>query len=530
MKKVVSLTLTLLALFVVSTGSVHAQSFTFGAAGDYANGSNFQATVNQVATSNPAFMIALGDLSYSSGTEQSWCNYWKSRFNNILLIVGNHDSGESSGGNINTFNQYCPYTLNAPMTGKYGKEYYFDYPTGSPLARFILIAPGIRGSGVSDVNTSYTSGSPGYNFVSNAIDDARNRGIKWVIVGHHKNYISAMEKPNELGPDLINMLIAKRVDVILQGHEHGYERSKQLTCARVNSYDASCVADADDNMVKGAGSIIHVIGTGGQGLRGLNTNDSEYPYFAKSDVTTYGFGKFTVSATSLNFQFVRSAGGNFTDSFTISGSGGPVPTPGPTTPPTNPPARTPTAAPQRTATPPPLPCATVPSGAASVTLTANVNTPGQYKIWSRVQSQGSSANSFFMQVDNKCPVVVGDNNNIPTNAWSWIDYANGNVSTKIIYSLTAGTHTFKLFNRENGMRVDSLLVTDLGCVPTGLGGACTGGKIGDINSDGTVNIIDVGILVDYYGQTATNYPPANLNTDNIINIVDVGILIDHYGI
>src|SRR3990167_3566707 len=80
-------------------GTVYAQTattFTFGAAGDYANGSNFQATATQVGANNLNFQLALGDLAYST-VEQSWCNTFKSKLNNILIVSGNHDSGESSG-------------------------------------------------------------------------------------------------------------------------------------------------------------------------------------------------------------------------------------------------------------------------------------------------------------------------------------------------------------------------------------------------------------------------------------------------
>lgn len=312
----------IITLFFNSDDPLHAQTFTFGAAGDFANSTNFRATVEQVRIANPAFMIALGDFAYAPA-EQSWCNTWKTAgVNNILLIGGNHDEGQ-----IDTYNQFCPYTLTSQLTGRYGKEYYFDYPTGNPIARFILISPGLSGSGYSGLNTNYVAGSTGYNFVVNAIDSARASGIKWVIVAEHKNYISALVKRNETGPDLINMLINKRVDLILQGHEHAYERSKQLTCARIDTYDASCVADSDNNLIKGAGSIIHIIGTGGSGLRAIYPEgDSERPYFATIDNTTHGFGKYTVSPTSINFQFIASARGNYTDSFTISG-GGTVPSP-----------------------------------------------------------------------------------------------------------------------------------------------------------------------------------------------------------
>lgn len=308
----------LFLLFYSSAPSVSAQSFSFGAAGDFNKTANFQATVNAAGASGIDFFVTLGDNSYSSGSEKSWCDTFKSKVPQIALIAGNHDTGESSGGDINVYRQHCQYNA-SPIQGDFGKQYYFDYPSSAPLARFIMITPGNEGS----VNIPYTKGSAGYNFTASAIDDARAKNIPWIIVGMHKNYISALEKSNEVGADLMPLLFSKQVDLILQGHEHGYERTKQLKCAKVESYDATCVVDSDSSMVKGAGSIIHVIGTGGASLRELNKDDPEYPYFATTDVTTYGLGKFTVSKTELKFAFVRSAGGNFTDSFTIAGSDNP---------------------------------------------------------------------------------------------------------------------------------------------------------------------------------------------------------------
>lgn len=323
-------------------------SFSFGAAGDFWTQAEFQATVDAVARENPDFLLALGDFSYTPDYEQQWCNTWKAQYNNILLIVGNHDTGENPGGHINNYTQYCPFTL-TQMTGVYGHQYYFDYPAQNPLARFILIRPGIYGDDI----ISYNAGKPGYNFTKSAIDGARNQGIPWVVVGFHKNYISMLEKNNEIGTDLMKLLLDKKVDLILQGHEHSYERSKQLTTSSVcpvlptNTFDANCVVDSDNDLVKGAGTVIHVIGTGGITLRSINPDDAEAPYFASADNTTFGYGQFTVSQNQLNFNFIRSAGGNFADAFTITAP------PSPTPPPTSTPAPTKTPTPIRTPTPTP---------------------------------------------------------------------------------------------------------------------------------------------------------------------------------
>ena len=321
-----------------TTQAQSAFPFTFGVAGDYANGSNFQATAGQVKAQNVNFQLAVGDLAYST-VEQSWCNYWKNTafYNNILIVAGNHDSGESSSGNINTYAQYCPYTLSSPSVGTYAKQYYFDYPQTSPIARFIMISPGLGGSYIG-FDTNYAVGHQGYTFTQNAIDDARAKGVKWVVVGMHKNCLSMGTKSCEIGTDLMNLLINKRVDLVLQGHDHNYQRGKQLTCAQTNSYNASCVADdgADGIYTKGAGTIFVVAGMGGQGLYSINTSDSEAGYFAKwmgSNINaTYGFTKFTVTDSQIIAQFIRSAGSTFTDAFTITNS----PPPSDTTPPSVP--------------------------------------------------------------------------------------------------------------------------------------------------------------------------------------------------
>jgi hypothetical protein len=485
------------AVLVLSHASqALAQSFSFSAAGDYANGSNFQANVAQVKANNPAFNLVLGDMAYSTA-EQSWCNTWTANFNKVVIVSGNHDSGESSAGNINNYIQYCPFTLGVPVTGTYGKQYYFDYPATSPIARFIMIVPGLGGSFVG-LNTNYSAGSPGYNFTSAAIDDARSRGIKWIVVGMHKNYISAMEKGNELGSDLVPMLINKKVDLILQGHEHGYERSHQLSCARVNTFDATCIADNDSNFNKGAGTIIDVVGTGGQGLRSLNTRDSEYPYFASTDVTTYGFGKFTVTPTQITYNFVRAAGGSFTDSFVITDNGvNPTPTvppvtASPTQSPTAPatptvspsPSPTPTRSPLPTTTPTvsPVPtitaspvasgCATVPMTLGVLTYNVSVGSSGTYFFWTRMMSLSDSANSLYMQMDTNCAVVIGDLNGSPSNSWQWINYQDGNALKPTALTLSAGSHTLKIIGKEAGVKVDKVLFIGSNCVPALFGDNC----------------------------------------------------------
>jgi hypothetical protein len=65
---------------------------------------------------------------------------------------------------------------------------------------------------------------------------------------------------------------------------------------------------------------------------------------------------------------------------------------------------------------------------------------------------------------------------------------------------------------------------------TGTGPTPTpGAKTGDINSDGRVDIVDIGIIIDNYGKSPIPNPKADVNKDGRVDIVDIGIVIDSYG-
>jgi len=314
-----------LGIATFDAASVEA-AFTFGAAGDFNQTSETAASLANLAAAGTSFFLALGDLSYGNvGEETTWCNFVKSYVGSAYpfeLVSGNHEA-DNADGFIRNFAACLPDHLGS--TGDYGVEYFFDY---QGLVRVIMIAPNLT---ISGVDYEYFQGNSRYNWLASKIDEARALGIKWVVVGMHKNCITMGDKSCEIGTDLMDLLISKRVDLVLQGHDHVYERSKQLTCAREGSYLASCVADngADNAYTQGAGTVFLVAGMVGTGLYTINTGDSEAGYFAKwmgdNINPTHGYVKFAVSQNEISAQFVRTSGGSFSDSFTITSSGGTPP-------------------------------------------------------------------------------------------------------------------------------------------------------------------------------------------------------------
>ncbi len=308
-----------------------AAAFSFGAAGDLGADSSTTATLDALAGAETSFFLAIGDLSYHQITpESAWCSYVKQHVGATYpfeLLVGNHEEKATShGGFIDNYAACLPDRLG--VTGMYAHQYYFDYPPEAPLARFILIDPDLtRGADAAQYCTQGDTAN--CNWLAARIDEAKSQGL-WTIVGMHKNCITIGEKSCEIGAPLFNLLVEHKVDVILQGHDHGYQRSKQLglgtACTAIlpNAYDAGCVVDdgTDGAYERGAGPVVLIPAKSGRESYAINPADAEAPYFATwmyPNNDSFGFTKFTVSENSIDAQFIAGTG-TYDDHFTISGT------------------------------------------------------------------------------------------------------------------------------------------------------------------------------------------------------------------
>jgi hypothetical protein len=306
--------------------AVAAPSFTFAAAGDM-GASSAISSLTKLDASGVNFYLALGDLDYDqTPTDEAWCDYVKQRLPTLgptfpfELVAGSHEYQGGPNGYVMNHAACLPDRLGS--AGLYGAQYYFDYPASAPLMRVIMISPNLR---IENVDYNYTVGSTEYKWLISAIDGARNAGTPWVTVGMHKVCISTGVKPCEIGTDLMNLLVSKHVDLVLQGHDHNYQRGKQLalngaTCPAVpaGSFDPDCVVDdgSDNGYFKGAGAVFLISGSFGFCCYNVDPADPEAGYFARLADTSKGFTKFTVSRALITAQFVKSTGA-FTDSFKI---------------------------------------------------------------------------------------------------------------------------------------------------------------------------------------------------------------------
>ncbi|MGH8968735.1 MAG: PKD domain-containing protein [Actinomycetes bacterium] len=317
---------------VAVTAATPGTGVRFGAAGDHGARDEAAASLAALDSSGADFYLALGDLDYGhTPTDEAWCDFVISRLPTLgptfpfeVLVGNNEQQGRSADGYILNHARCLPDRLGATLgpTNQYAAEYYVDYPPSAPLVRAILIAPRMT---VENVTYDYAPGTVHHDWLVAAIDDARASGIPWVVVGMHYNCLSTGPHGCSSGEGVFNLLVGKKVDLVLQGHNHLYERSKQLalnplTCPALsqNSYDADCVVDdgADGQYVKGAGTISIVAGAFGQGHPTPDMSQPDAPYFARIDATTFGFPLYDLTATRLQARFVPSIG-TFTDAFDI---------------------------------------------------------------------------------------------------------------------------------------------------------------------------------------------------------------------
>jgi hypothetical protein len=283
------------------------------------------------------FIQSLGDLSYDDTPEEAfdWCDFVKENVNEgaeqrtgtdygdnvpLQIVQGNHD--EMLWPYIS---ERCfPNRVGAVTAEEdsYGSEYFFDIPRDKPMARFII---------TPDVDKeAYQPDTDKHAWLSEAIDTARHSGIPWVIVAQHKNYISTGSKKDEVGSDFFSLLLSKKVDVILEGHDHTYQRSHQLAlgagCQELETgeTDSDCIVDADSSEAyeAGRGTVLVINGSGGRDLDEVDDADPEAGYFeeivGRNNGASHGYLKLTITSQELRGTYVVAAGETVSDSFRIS--------------------------------------------------------------------------------------------------------------------------------------------------------------------------------------------------------------------
>ena len=285
-----------------STSTAAPQSMVVALAGDVACGTteanynggagtdtacHMKQTSDLILAMAPQRVFALGDLQYNSGAlsdfQVSYQNSWGRFKASTNPVVGNHEYGTSNAGGYFTYFGSAA----APSQGYYS----FNLAVGSSQWHIVVI-----NSECTRINggVGCAVGSPQYNWL--ASDLTANDATKCTAVLTHRPRWSSNSFASPDIQPLVDVMSAHKVDLLLTGHAHSYERFAPQ--------DASARAAAD-----GIREII--VGTGGRDSQGFGTV-APNSLVRKNHI--FGVLKLTLGPTSYGWTFVPDPATPFADS------------------------------------------------------------------------------------------------------------------------------------------------------------------------------------------------------------------------
>jgi hypothetical protein len=308
MKRVLALSAITISLLLttslaqISPQMVDAQTlppadFNFAAVGDWGCSVNTNNTVSNILLKSPEVILALGDFSYEP-TVDCWFHSVDPIDDKMKITIGNHDNDY-----VGKLDKYMNH---------FGLEklyYSFDYQN----VHFIALS----------TEVPYNKTSLQYDFVNNDLfRAASNPNIDWIVVYFHRLMYTSPSHHIESRTlrDTYHPLFERYgVDLVLQGHNHNYERTYPLRFNRNNPVSPIEISTNPTTYADPKGQIFATVGTGGIDL---NAFDGKKDYFVRQYI---GYGILNVDITNndgkmLTGKFYANNSNEIIDQFTITKS------------------------------------------------------------------------------------------------------------------------------------------------------------------------------------------------------------------
>ncbi|HQV84266.1 MAG TPA: metallophosphoesterase, partial [Ornithinibacter sp.] len=262
------------------------------------------AVMAAIGSSQARWVGILGDLAYQpgDGIEGRWCDWVRARVSQpVSLVPGNHEAQDGDGV-YSRFANCLPDRLG--VTGDYATGHY--YLDDGPV-RVIMTSPGIT---LPQGTRTYGKGTVEREQVKDWIDEAKAKG-QWVIVGMHMPCLTNGAHGCSSDPTYTDMLLGKKVDLIVAGHDHNYGRSHQIA----GTVAAPTIVDRDGTFTAGAGSVLAIVGNGGHNPRAASSGGI---WAVTSDGTSAGYALVEATPERLTFTERGIVGPALTDTITIT--------------------------------------------------------------------------------------------------------------------------------------------------------------------------------------------------------------------
>ncbi|KAL4140320.1 hypothetical protein PRNP1_014605 [Phytophthora ramorum] len=273
-----------------------------------------------------SFLLHFGDISYARSVGYIWDQFfhliepYATRLP-YMVGIGNHEYDYNTGGEHDLSGGAQPnggsfspswgnfgidsagecgvpmhHRFHAPKTGNWIYWYSFDY------------------GGVHVIQMSsehnWTRGSEQYEWLQHDLEQVDRSVTPWVVLTAHRmmyttqmNIEPDMKVSYKFQEEVEDLIYKYRVNLMMVGHEHAYERSCPL-------YRKECVSD-------GKGTVHVVVGSAGYPL-GTEDFSSKYGNWSLRHVNDYGYLRIATSPEDMRVQFVLNKNGNVYDEFIIA--------------------------------------------------------------------------------------------------------------------------------------------------------------------------------------------------------------------
>ncbi|HEY9664159.1 MAG TPA: metallophosphoesterase, partial [Allocoleopsis sp.] len=267
------------------------QGLTLLTAGDIANCGNTKdtETANLVLSYPNVPVLTLGDSAYDSGTSTEFTNCfdptWGQFKDRIHPAVGNH---EYRTANASGYFNYFGAAAGDPTKGYYS----FDLNTQWHVVVINSNCSNIGGCGTT---------SPQYAWLQQDLTNNANKNI--IAMWHAPRYSSGTAHGSSSSMDAIfDLLVSNHADLILQGHEHNYERFAPINAA------------GQVDQVNGVRSF--VVGTGGKDSDNYTLGTPILGSEKGCGAGTIGVLKVTLYSDHYTWEFLQTSGPTCVDSGT----------------------------------------------------------------------------------------------------------------------------------------------------------------------------------------------------------------------
>lgn len=265
-----------------SSDAVVDYGFNIAAAGDWGCTEDAEHTLDNIVGSDPELVLGLGDYSYDT-TADCWLDIIEPINDITKIAIGNHEyiiyNPTYGNDSYRLPSLLTEYMRHFSLTDQY---YSFDFQN----VHFLVMSS----------EDSFSEDSEQYDFVKDDLEKAfTNSSIKWIVTYFHNPVYSSPNQhvPNFSFRDIYHPIFDQyNVDLVLQAHNHNYQRSYPLEYNQSDSANPIVTTTEKTNYVDPQGPIFVVVGTGGHSLYDL---DDRSPFNVYQTANDYGFLNIDIS-------------------------------------------------------------------------------------------------------------------------------------------------------------------------------------------------------------------------------------------